>query len=215
MINELLSYIQYYLSRSSSENLKAVIVRFYGEAEINKAKLLLWRCVEDDTIGVFQNRITTASRSTLEANTQDIITSFQKSDAQGVLLPSFAAIDFNRVPKFAPEEMGDFAVREKLSALEQRLNLMENQVLGNSDSIKTPEISVQQGLLDIDQDKFKNKTDTYATKQWPKLPERKSNNQSSSMSGNSGNNANSKPSTPRGRMLPVLPLENTIWSLIP
>ena len=216
--NELLSYLQYYLSRSSSENLKAVIVRFYGEAEINKAKLLLWRCVEDDIIGVFQNRITTASRSALEANTQDIITAFQKSDAQGVLLPSFAAIDLNRVPKFAPEEMGDFAVREKLSALEQRLNLMENQVLGNSDSIKTLEISVQQGLFDIDQDKFKNKTDTYATKQWPKLPERKSNNQSSSMSGNSGNsgnNANSKPSTPRGRMLPVLPLENTIWSLTP
>ena len=95
---------------------------------------------------------------------------------------------------------------------------MENQVLGNSDSIKILEISVQQGLLDIEQYKFNNKTDTYTTKQWPKLPERQSNNQSSSMSGitgNSGNNANSKSSTSRGRMLPVLPLENTIWSLTP
>ena len=88
--NELLSYIQYYLSGSSSENLKAVIVRFYGEAEINKAKLLLWRCVEDDIIGVFQNRITTASRSALEANTQDIITAF-KSQMHKVFTSKFCS----------------------------------------------------------------------------------------------------------------------------
>ena len=59
-------------------------------------------------------------------------------------IPVFASVDLNKTPKFGPEEMCDAAVRDKLSAVEQRLKLMESLVHGNSDSIKALEVTVQQ-----------------------------------------------------------------------
>ena len=195
--SELLSYVQYYISRSSADSLKATLIRFYGQADIVKAKQLLWKCVKDkEAIGVIQNRITTASRPAYEADAQDIITAFQKLDSEAVAIPVFASVDLNKIPKFGPEEMCNAAVRDKLSAVEQRLKLMESIVHGNSDSIKALEVTVQQGLLDNDQNK------------WPRLPPKKP---VVFQSAPPRDINISRPSTPRGHLLPSVPAETSIW----
>ena len=45
----------------------------------------------------------------------DIITAFQKSDAQGAELPSFKATNFYQVPVYAPEPMEHAAVRDLIT----------------------------------------------------------------------------------------------------
>ena len=140
--NETLSYIQHYISRSTIENLRNVVVRFYSSDEITTAKSLLWMCVSEDVIGKLEKRKSTTARTALEADVQDILMAFQKLDAQAKILPPFSAVDLERVPRYSPGDIGDSVLRDKLVMIEQRLSVMENKCEKNTDSIKTLEVTV-------------------------------------------------------------------------
>ena len=75
--NNVLSYIQCYMKRSAADNMKAVITRFYGPAEINQAKLLLWQC-NSDALRPIPNRVTSSTRTAKGADANAIIAAFQK-----------------------------------------------------------------------------------------------------------------------------------------
>ena len=47
-----------------------------------------------------------------EADVADIVTAFQKSDAQEAELPSFGATNFDRTAMYAPDQMKHAAVRD-------------------------------------------------------------------------------------------------------
>ena len=98
------------MKRSANDNVKAVISRFYSQEEILEAKLLLWRCVDESVLGTYQARINSVSRSSHEADCHDIITAFQRIDAESIKIPKFGANNFDRVPKYSPEQVGDGAL---------------------------------------------------------------------------------------------------------
>ena len=56
IVNGLLSYTQFYLSKSPIENIKTVLCRFYGHTEIKDAKNLLWECIDNELLGLKQAR---------------------------------------------------------------------------------------------------------------------------------------------------------------
>ena len=114
--NNLMSYIQFYIHRSSCENIRTVIQRFYSPEEIHEAKFLIWKVADEKIIGGRINRIksTCMVRMPHEADVTDIVTAFQKSDEQEAELhvPSFGATNFVRVALYAPEQMEHAAVRD-------------------------------------------------------------------------------------------------------
>ena len=71
-VNELLAYVQFYKSKSTSDNLKKVILNFYKCNEIVAAKDLLWQLCKD-YLGDKQGRRFTNTRSQLDADFSDII----------------------------------------------------------------------------------------------------------------------------------------------
>ena len=117
VISNLLSYVQFYLKRSANDNVKAVISRFYSQEEILEAKLLLWRFVDESVLGTYQARINSVSRSSHEADCHDIITAFQRIDAESIKIPKFGANNFDRVPKYSPEQVGDGALRDLMNVI--------------------------------------------------------------------------------------------------
>ena len=46
ILNDLLTYIQFYFNRSSHENIKKVVCRFYTPEDIADAKSVLWNINE-------------------------------------------------------------------------------------------------------------------------------------------------------------------------
>ena len=76
--NNLMSYIQFYIHRSSCENIRTVIQRFYSPEEINETKFLIWKVADEKIIGGRINRIKSTCMVTMlhEADVADIITAF-------------------------------------------------------------------------------------------------------------------------------------------
>ena len=102
-----MSYIQFYIHQSSSENIRTVIQRFYSPEEISEAKFLIWKVADEKIIGGRINRIKYMVRMPHEADVADIVTAFQKSDVQEAELhvPSFGETNFDRTAMYAPEQM--------------------------------------------------------------------------------------------------------------
>ena len=77
--NNLLSYmyIQFYIHRSSCENIRTVIQRFYSPEEISEARSLLWKVSDEKITGGRINHIKSMDRMAHEADVADIVTAFQ------------------------------------------------------------------------------------------------------------------------------------------
>ena len=71
-----------------------------------------------------------------EADVADIVTAFQKLDAQEAELPSFGATNFDRVPIYAPEQMEHAAVRDLITNINQRLKVVEDRTENNADNAR-------------------------------------------------------------------------------
>ena len=233
--NELLSYIQFYLHKATADSIKDTVTRFYGQDEISLAKSILWNSVSDVTIGIEEKRKNTASRTAYEADVSDIVTAFQKLDTKGVILPKFSACDLDRIPKYAPGEMSDSVILDKMAILEQRIQTMEGKTDMNNNSIKSLELRVQQTVLDIDKIKLERPKDIgmgLSEKVWLSLnskmkdiplPQRLmkvNREETKTVTPRAGVKSDASPTfgraeTPRSRLLPVIPDNLYRWSASP
>ena len=161
--NELLSYIQHHLVRSSAENIKSVIIRFYTPEEISQAKSLLWKSVPSDSLGPMRTRVKSTTRLAHEADVDDVISSFQKIDSLSLSVPKFAAINLDRLPKYPPEQVSDAVVRDIVNSIEQRLRVVEARSEGNTDSINVLNMIANEGL------KSKVSSNLMCSSSWPAL----------------------------------------------
>ena len=77
ILNDLLTYIQFYFNRSSHENIKKVVCRFYTPEDIADAKSVLWNINEVKSLmGKGQSRQRSVARDVYEADAQDILNTF-------------------------------------------------------------------------------------------------------------------------------------------
>ena len=161
--NELLAYIQYYINRSTKENLKNVIIRSFSSEDVSVAKTILWSGCQA-VLGSMDTRRASAVRTIKEADTADIINGFDKLDKSPFDMPTYAAVDIEKIPKFAPEDMEFTSIFERLSILEQRVSFTEGRANANCDTIKALQLTVQEELLTIDKSKsmIKVPEDSYA-----------------------------------------------------
>ena len=149
VINEVLSYIQYYIHKSTRENIRNVLIRFFNAETIINAKTLLWEKCQG-ILGPIDVRRSSNIRTAKEADVTDLINGFDKINKSPFDVPVFVAVDFENLPRFPPEDIEHMSILDRLSKIEQRMSMVECTSVNNSDSLSAMQTIVQQGLLDID-----------------------------------------------------------------
>ena len=106
--------------------IKKAVLGFYTEKEISLAKELLFKKCDPFIIGSFKRRITTSSRTDMEANVEDIIEVLKHLDGNQSR-PIFAVSSnfLNRCPKSSPEELNDISVVDRVSQLENTVQTLK------------------------------------------------------------------------------------------
>jgi hypothetical protein len=123
IVNELLSYATYYLQSSTRDELHKTIYSFYNLDEVVVAKKILHN-LHSDIIGEFIQRKSSTNRSELSAHLEDLMSAIYELDKENVSF-KFGTMNFRRIPKWAPNQAFNFALAEKINALEARLLTQE------------------------------------------------------------------------------------------
>ena len=130
--SELLSYVRFYRDRASADKMRKVINGFYSAREINIAKKLLISSFAASFADcpLKSERRKSAAREVHEAEVEDIIGIFEyldqkSSDALNSVI--FVATDFDRIPKYGPEELNICTIADKQCEIEARMTALSSQ----------------------------------------------------------------------------------------
>jgi hypothetical protein len=131
VISELLSYLQFYRSKSTVDNLHRTIVHFFLPSEIAEAKRKVVSLFEtylaDCPFKVVRRQ--SQLRSAHDAETEDIIAIFTALDNLDVLKTyQFVAANFDRLPKYGPEELNICSIADRQSRLDYDIQALAHSV---------------------------------------------------------------------------------------
>ena len=127
VVNELLSYVQFYRNRFPSDNIKKVLLNFYISDEISQAKDVLWNFCGAH-LGDKVGRRATQSRSQQDAEVTDILNAFKKLDEGNIDFLPFVPLKLDRIPRYDPEETYIFSLITRVAVIEQTLSLVTNDI---------------------------------------------------------------------------------------
>ena len=170
-VNELLCYVSYHLRSGGAapENIKWVALAFYDESQINNAKRLLWQCTKPGILRKFERRNTSVSRSSKEADMNDIMQAFSDIDKKGYDEVVYVCADVSKMPKQNPEEIHDLSILNRLHSLEQHFKALEagishNQIqitdFQNSISDVNNTVATHEKLISDNATKIANQSDS-------------------------------------------------------
>ena len=149
VVNELLSYVSFYRDRAAADNLRKLIINFYGAGEISAAKRQLINCfsVSLADCPYKADRRKSSSRLVYEAETDDILAMMSYLDNKALLsYIKFAAVDHDRIPKYGPEDLNICSIADKQQEMSVKLSELNSHV----DNIDTRVVdAVQQAVLSV------------------------------------------------------------------
>jgi len=129
--NELLAYVHFYRNKSNAEALRRVVLCFFSPGDIADAKRLMVKEFEsiDGVTAFLTERRNSAARAAQEAEVEDIVSIFDVADAKQELAGYvFMSADFDRIPKFGPEELNVAAVVDRQLHMEASLQSLAASV---------------------------------------------------------------------------------------
>ena len=148
VVNELLSYVSYYRDRANSSAAQRVVLSFYSPTEIFAAKKLLSSIFSTKLVNCphLVERRKSSSRSAHDAKVEDIFGILEFLDRADALSSTvFAAVDFDRVPHYGPEEINICTVVDRQvradASIEQLTRAVES-LLGRDASETTSDTSI-------------------------------------------------------------------------
>ena len=102
LVDNVLSYINTYINRSSLIQLKLAVLGFFNDKDISDAKQLLYDMIDGlDLIHANVLRHNSTSRSSREAELDDIISIFSKvASDKSVTMPKIVVEDITRLPLY-------------------------------------------------------------------------------------------------------------------
>lgn len=130
-----LAYIVGHIHQRPREQIKTVVLSHFTKCEILAAKHALWDAYKPvDVLDKMIHRVDTTSRSSEDANTDDIVTALMKIYALNcppcVVLN---AQDIVRLPKYSPGELLEPSLVERLAVLESQLRQLSDSVSTNTE----------------------------------------------------------------------------------
>ena len=137
IFSELLQYVNYHRDRSSVDLQRKVILGFYTPTEITESKKQLVDAFnsELDCCSVLTDRRKSSTRSQQEAELDDILAIMDMLDSKNRLdsqVVIFAAVHWDRIPKYGPEELNSCSVLERQIQLEASVTTLTETVKQNS-----------------------------------------------------------------------------------
>ena len=135
IIDELLSYVCFYINNSCLDNIKKIVSSFYSQDEILKSKKHLWD-VCSKNLSPYTERKTTDKRSSSEANLADIFKGIKELDS-GCCLPNFVAKNLERIPERQPEDTNIVCMLNRICSVEKVIKDLEQNIIFQSNSFKT------------------------------------------------------------------------------
>jgi hypothetical protein len=149
-VNELLSYVSYYRDRANLSAAQRVVLSFYLPTEITSAKKLLSSLFSTKLVNCphLVERRKSSSRSAHDAEVEDIFGIFDYLDRADALSSTvFAAVDFDRVPHYGPEEINICAVVDRQvrtdASIEQLTRAVESLLERDA-----PEVTSNSAIID-------------------------------------------------------------------
>ena len=140
--NELLTYAFQYVHKSSLDELVKTICDFYTPDEISTARNCLWDTFENHDEVVLQG---SRPRNAAKLEGTALIRCAEDLIAKGVLIVAsapqvqspFCAIDLERIPKYAPEEVNFASIMARLIKLENNVQANKRQVESNTSALSS------------------------------------------------------------------------------
>ena len=138
VVNEILSYVQFYANRYPVDSLKTIIAECCSHDDILSAKRVLvdiadrkyQECLKD----IKDNRRDTYQRLAVFANTQDIVSILKDLDEAQIDIPIFVARDFDKLPKATPDDACSMvSIAEKMNILEMKVCQLQESTVQQTD----------------------------------------------------------------------------------
>ena len=129
--SEILCYIQTYMQSCAPDNIKRIVQCFYSAEQIREAKQTLWDSKISNKLKKFQNRKSTPNRTETEANLNDIMEAVADLDKQNINSVKFVTIDLTQIPKHTPEEINQYAILDRIAALERKYDDLQGNCSRN------------------------------------------------------------------------------------
>ena len=129
VISELLCYVYSNIQKSTGDQITKATDRLFNQNEVLNAKKILYE-VYFHELDEYPKHKTSGNRSEKLAHIEDVVDSIILLDANEKVL-NLAAVDLNRLPRWNPNETDNFAIAEKLSLMQNRLDSLEFVVSEN------------------------------------------------------------------------------------
>ena len=151
--NELLCFVQNKFGNYAAQNIQGVSVTFYEENEIVEAKKdlheILVDMLGDDVVPRFKPRNAGDSKKRLD--TEDLIKFFVLSDEKHTALPTFVAVNLNRIPSMKATDLD-------LSVMVNRMEMLQNSL--SSVHMQLDDLRSNNVKLDLKMEELRNTTKT-------------------------------------------------------
>ena len=126
IVNELLTYMSYYMNSKILINITKIANNFYSNEEILEAKKLLWSLFAN-VLGPLIERRDSDKRSCSEANLGDISEALIKLDSEQKF-PIFVAKNLDKIPDRQPDDLNILFLVERISKLEKKISDHEDNL---------------------------------------------------------------------------------------
>lgn len=130
LINELLSYLQFYRDKGNSAGLHRIIHNFYTAGEISTAKTSLISAFKDKLLNCpfTVERRNSSVRQASDAEVEDILSMLEILDASDLLKTvTFVATNHDRLPRYGPEELNICSIIDKQCNMDAQLEGISRQ----------------------------------------------------------------------------------------
>lgn len=131
VINELLSYFQFYRDRGNTDGLHRVASTFYTGPEISAAKKCLINIFQTNLTGCsfITERRNSSARQAYDAELEDILGTMDWLDNRKLFSSvSFAAVNHDRIPHYGPEEINICAVVDRQTRADANIEQLSEYV---------------------------------------------------------------------------------------
>lgn len=125
VVSEALCFLFNKFGKVPEKNIKSVVINFYNDEEVSSAKDLLYRRLEQLKIDGLPRLVKRKGDNKVKMDVEDIFTLLNFADEKLELsnLPTFVAVNVDRVPSIKPEDMDVFILAQKIAAIEEQLKL--------------------------------------------------------------------------------------------
>ena len=138
IVNEVLTYIAFYLHRYPADSIKTIVAECCSSDDILRAKKAVVDIAEkrhrDCLRDIKDNRRDTSQRLATYANTNDIITILKALDSSKIDTPLFFASDLDKVPRTKPDDACNMVcLAERMNKLEVQMQQLQHSAIQQAD----------------------------------------------------------------------------------